>query len=174
MGRVCAAVTIERRSEDGLRRKTVSAGIRAGAALALAVCAVGCGESATPPVDVVQNYLNDLGAGNYAGACALLDKSTREAPLKSVRPRITCATVFGRCLPDNVTRLTRDQTQLLYASIEINLAGDTASANVSGTTVARAIRKVTLANERGNWKLTSYGQAVHQCRLTKRRHRVSR
>jgi hypothetical protein len=122
----------------------------------------------------VQNYLNDLGAGNFAGACALLDKHTREAPLKSVRPRIDCAKVFARCLPDNVTRLKRDQTQLLYASIQVNVAGDKASADVSGTTVARAIRKVTLANEAGNWKLTSYGQAVHGCRLTKPRHRVSR
>ncbi len=122
----------------------------------------------------MQNYLNDLGSGNYEGACALLDKRTREAPLKSVRPRITCATVFARCLPDNVTRLTRDQTQLLYASIQVNVAGDGGSANVSGTAVARAIRKVTLANERGNWKLTSYGQAVHRCRLSKPRRPVSR
>jgi hypothetical protein len=151
-----------------LRRKAVSTGIRAGAAIALAFFVVGCGESSTtPPVDVVQNYLNDLGAGNFSGACALLDKRTREAPLRSVRPRITCATVFARCLPDNVTRLTRDQTQLLYASIQLNVTGDTASADVSGTTVARAIRKVTLSKERGNWKLTSYGQAVHRCRLAK-------
>ncbi|MGZ4196270.1 MAG: hypothetical protein ACXVEW_06455 [Solirubrobacteraceae bacterium] len=158
-----------------MTRKTVSAGIRAGAALALAVCAVGCGESSTtPPVDVVQNYLNDVGAGNYAAACALLDKRTREAPLKSVRPRITCATVFARCLPDNVTRLTRDQTQLLYASIEMNVTGDKASANVSGTAVARAIRKVTLAEQQGNWKLTSYGRAVQRCRPAKPRHQVSR
>ncbi len=85
----------------------------------------------------MQNYLNDLGAGNYAGACGLLDKRTREAPLKSVRPRITCAKVFVRCLPGNVTRLTRDQTQLLYASIRVNVAGDKASADVSGTSVAK-------------------------------------
>jgi len=154
-----------------LTRKTLYC---AGAALALAVCAGGCGESSTtPPVDVVLNYLNDLGAGNFAGACALLDKRTREAPLKSVRPRIDCTKVFARCLPDTVTRLTRDQTQLLYASIQVNVAGDKASADVSGTAVARAIRRVTLADELGNWKLTSYGQAVHHCRLTKR-HPVKR
>jgi hypothetical protein len=158
-----------------LRLKTVCAGIRAGAALALTLCVVGCGESSTtPPVDVVQSYLNDIGAGNYSGACALLDKRTREAPLKSVRPRISCPTVFVRCLPDNVIRLTRDQTQLLYASIDLNVTGDKASADVSGTSVASAIRKVTLAEEAGNWKLTSYGRAVHGCRLSKHRHRVSR
>jgi hypothetical protein len=136
---------------------------------------VGCGESSTtPPVDVVQSYLNDLGAGNFAGACALLDKRTREAPLKSVRPPISCPTVFVRCLPNDVIKLTRDQTQLLYASIQINVNGDKGSANVSGTTVARAIRKVTLAQEAGNWKLTSYGRAMHGCRLSKVRRRVSR
>ena len=152
-----------------MRRKTVSAGIRACAALALAAFAVGCGEAPTPPFDVVQSYLNDLGAGNYAGACGLLDKRAREAPLKSARPRIDCAKVFVRCLPDNVIRLAHDQTQLLYASIDLNVSGDKASAVVGGTVVARAIKKVTLANEAGTWKLTSYGQAVHRCRLTKRR-----
>jgi hypothetical protein len=150
-------------------RRTVSAGICAGAALALVVLAVGCGEAPTPPFEVVQNYLNYVGAGNYAGACALLDKRTREAPLQSVRPRITCPKVFLRCLPDNVIRLARDQTQLLYASIQINTNGDKATADVSGTAVARALRKVTLSNEAGNWKLTSYGQAVHRCRLSKPR-----
>jgi hypothetical protein len=119
----------------------------------------------------VQNYLNDVGAGNYAGACALLDKRTREAPLKSARPRIGCAKVFVRCLPDDVIRLARDQTQLLYASIQLNVNGDKASADVSGTAVARAIRKVTLSNEAGTWKLTDYGKAVHGCRLTKARRR---
>jgi hypothetical protein len=139
------------------------------------LCVVGCGESSTtPPIDVVQNYLNAVGAGNYAGACALLDKRTRESPLRSVRPRISCPTVFVRCLPNNVIRLKRDQTQLLYASIQMNVSGDKASAGVSGTAVARAIKEVTLVNERGNWKLTSYGQAVHRCRLSKPRHRVTR
>lgn len=152
-----------------MRRKTVSAGIRACAALALAVFAVGCGEAPTPPFEVVQTYLNDVGAGNYAAACGMLDRSAREAPLKAAKPRITCAKVFVRCLPDNVIRLARDQTQLLYASINLNVNGDKASAVVGGTVVARAIKKVTLANEASGWKLTSYGQAVHRCRLTKKR-----
>lgn len=139
--------------------------------LALVLAVIGCGESSTtPPVDVVQSYLNDLGAGEYASACALLDKRTREAPLKSARPRITCPKVFVRCLPNNVIRLTHDQTQLLYASIQLNVNGNKATADVSGTAVARAITRVTLAEQRGVWKLTSYGQAVHRCRLTKRRH----
>jgi hypothetical protein len=153
-----------------LRRKTVSAGIRAAALLALVLGVVGCGESSTtPPVDVVQNYLNDVGAGNYAAACGLLDKHTRDAPIKAAKGRITCPKVFVRCLPDNVIRLARDQTQLFYASIQLNVNGNSASAAVSGTEVARAIKKVTLANERGNWKLTDYGEAVRRCHLKKRR-----
>ena len=119
----------------------------------------------------MQNYLNDIGAGNYDGACGLLDKRARDAPLKSAKPRITCAKVFVRCLPDNVIRLARDQTQLLYASIQLNVTGKTASATVGGTVVARAIRNVTLADQQGIWKLTSYGQAVNRCRLSKPRHR---
>jgi hypothetical protein len=121
----------------------------------------------------VQNYLNAVGAGNYSAACAMLDSRTREAPLKSARAggvRITCPKVFVRCLPDKVLRLARDQTQLFYASIDLNVTGKTASGAVSGTAVARALRTVTLANESGTWKLTSYGQAVHGCRLTKSRH----
>jgi hypothetical protein len=146
---------------------------RAAGLIALALCVAACGESATPPVDVVQNYLNDLGAGNYAAACGLLDKRARDAPLKSAKPRVTCAKVFVRCLPDNVIRLAHDQTQLLYASIQLNVTGTTASASVGGTVVARAIRNVTLAEQQGIWKLTSYGQAVSRCRLAKARHRVT-
>ena len=35
----------------------------------------------------MQNYLNDLGAGNFSGACALLDKRSRrlvESPIRFV------------------------------------------------------------------------------------------
>lgn len=148
---------------------------RAAGLIALALCVAACGESSTtPPVDVVQNYLNDIGAGNYAAACGLLDKRARDAPLKSAKPRITCAKVFVRCLPDTVIRLAGDQTQLLYASIQLHVTGKTASASVSGTAVARAIRKVTLAEQQGTWKLTSYGRAVNGCRLARASHRVSR
>lgn len=149
---------------------------RAGALIVLALCvlATSCGEAPTPPFAVVQNYLNDIGAGNYPAACGLLDKSAREAPLKAAKPRITCAKAFVRCLPDNVIRLAHDQTQLLYANIQVNVKGDTASAAVGGTTVARAIRNVTLADQQGTWKLTSYGKAVRDCRLNKAPRRVSR
>jgi hypothetical protein len=155
----------KRRSGRALRRAAALT------ALALSVLTTSCGESPTPPFAVVQNYLNDIGAGNYAAACGLLDKSAREAPLKAAKPRVTCAKVFVRCLPDNVIRLTHDQTQLLYASIQLNVTGKTATASVGGTVVARAIRNVTLAEQQGTWRLTSYGQAVRHCNLNKARHR---
>jgi hypothetical protein len=160
------------------QKRCPSRAVRRAAALgvlALCVLATSCGEAPTPPFAVVQNYLNDIGAGNYAGACGLLDETAREAPLKAANPRITCAKVFVRCLPDNVIRLAHDQTQLLYASIQLNLKGHTASAAVGGTTVARAIRHVTLADQQGIWKLTSYGEAIRRCDLNKAaRRRASR
>jgi hypothetical protein len=59
----------------------------------------------------------------------------------------------------------------LYASIQLNITGHTASAAVGGTTVARAIRGVTLADQQGTWKLTSYGKGIRHCRLNKARRR---
>lgn len=138
---------------------------RAVAMAALAVCVVGCGASTTtPPIEVVQNYLNELGAGNYPGACALLDKRTRESSRRLTRSHVTCEKLFARCLPDTVTSLPKDQTQLFYSNVQVTTSGSQAKATVSGTAVARAIRHVTLAEERGNWKLTSYGQAVDRCK----------
>ena len=51
----------------------------------------------------------------------------------------------------------------------LNTNGNTATAVVGGTSVARAIRRVTLAEKQGVWYLTSYGRAVQRCHLTKRR-----
>jgi hypothetical protein len=133
--------------------------------LALAACMVGCGASTTtPPVEVVQNYLNQLGAGNYPGACALLAKQARDSSERLAGARVSCEKLFARCLPDTVTSLPKDQTQLFYSNVQVKTTDSKASATVSGTAVARAIRHVTLAEERGNWKLTSYGEAVDRCR----------
>ncbi len=140
---------------------------RAVGVLAVAACLAGCGASTTtPPVEVVQNYLNQLGSGNYPGACVLLDKRARESSARLAGARVSCEKLFARCLPDTVTSLPKDQTQLFYSNIQVNTTGSKASATVSGTAVARAIRRVTLAEERGTWKLTSYGHAVDRCRLT--------
>jgi hypothetical protein len=157
----------------GLPRRSAGAVSRAAGVLALTVCMAGCGSGAstTPPVEVVRNYLDALAAGNYPSACALLDNRTRESPSRLVGGHVTCATVFARCLPHTVTSLKRDQTQLFYSTVQVNAAGRKATATVSGTAVARAIRHVTLAEERGNWKLTSYGKAVERCQLRNSRLR---
>jgi hypothetical protein len=160
----------------GLPRLSAGAVSRAAGVLALSVCMVGCGSGAstTPPVEVVQNYLNALAAGNYPGACALLDNRTRASPARLGRGRVACATVFARCLPHTVTSLKRDQTQLFYSTVRVNAAGRKATATVSGTAVAKAIRHVTLAEERGNWRLTSFGKAVDRCQLMNPRLRHAR
>ncbi len=148
-----------------LPRLSMGAAGRAVGTLAVVACVVGCGASTTtPPVEVVQNYLNQLGSGNYAGACSLLDKRARESSTRLARPRVTCEKRFARCLPHTVTSLPKDQTQLFYSNIQVTTSDSKATATVSGTAVARAIRHVTLSDERGNWKLTSYGQAVDRCK----------
>jgi hypothetical protein len=144
----------------------------AAALLAVAICMAGCGAStATLPVEVVQNYLNALAGGNYGGACAQLDERTRASAAKVVGAQVTCETLFARCLPHRVTSLKRDPTQLFYSNVQVTAAGSKPNASVSGTAVARAIRHVTLADERGTWKLTSYGHAVNTCRLMNPRQR---
>jgi hypothetical protein len=141
------------------------------AALALVVCLAGCGASAPSPVDTaVQHYLNALAEGNYSNACALLDRRTRDSLLKSKGSRTTCSAVYTRCLPDDAQVLNRDQSQLLFANVQVSVEGSKAAAAVSGTAVARAIKKVTLAKEHGHWKLTSYGKGLNGCR---RLHRAA-
>jgi ribonuclease PH len=49
-----------------------------------------------------------------------------------------------------------------------------ADVTVGGTAVARAIREVTVADERGTWKLTSFGEALAQCQLKQHRLRAAR
>jgi hypothetical protein len=130
-----------------------------------AVALAGCGEQHAPPVyNAINGYLNSLAAGNYSSACALLDHRARAALVRSTRLRISCAKAFHRCLPNRAQTATKDQTQLLYANLDVSIQGSTASAAVSGTPVARAVRQVDLAKERGRWKLTSYGRGLTGCR----------
>jgi hypothetical protein len=142
----------------------------------IGACLAGCGGEnyITPPNEVVQNYLSALASGYYPTACSLLDRRTRESQLKRGGPHATCEKLFAKCLPHSVTRLSHDPLQLYYSSVEINMAGSArASAAVSGTAVARAIRHVTLSDERGTWKLTAYGRAIDQCHL-ETRHRTGK
>jgi hypothetical protein len=107
---------------------------------------------------VVESYLTAIGEGNYANACGLLDHHAR-ASLR--RP---CTAMFARCLPNEAAAFTRDQTQQLYATIALNVTGSRADATVSRTAVARTVKRVTLADQGGNWRLTSPGRALERCR----------
>jgi hypothetical protein len=131
----------------------------------LAVGLVGCESSSPPPgpYDTVSSYLTQIAEGTYGGACGLLDSGARESLIKAMGGRITCARLFVRCLPSDALKINRDQSQLLYATILVSTHRKKANARVSGTAVARAIKHVTLAKERGAWKLTSYGVALQQC-----------
>lgn len=144
--------------------------------LALAAGLAGCGSGSSPPgpYDVASNYLNQIAEGNYASACGLLDSGTREALIRKAGPRTSCSRLFVRCLPSQATKISRDQAQLLYATIQVTTHRKKAQATVAGTAVARAIRRVTLAKERGTWKLTSYGVALQRCPLKQHRPRAGR
>jgi hypothetical protein len=105
----------------------------------------------------VDSYIQAIGEGNYANACGLLDRSARASLHGS------CQAVFARCLPNEAAALARDQTQQLYANIDLTTTGKTAVAVVSGTAVARTVKSVTLAERGGNWQLTSPGEKLQRC-----------
>jgi hypothetical protein len=135
------------------------------AALATAVVAAACGNSSPPgPGSVVQSYLNALGEGNYASACGLLASSTRASLENRTGRHVGCPTVFARCLPNEATAFARDQTQQLYANIEFGYLGKGGSAAVTGTAVAKTVKRVTLREVRGTWRLTSPGATLEHCR----------
>lgn len=138
--------------------------------LAMTVSLAACGEAPTPPNEAVQNYLNALGAGNYTNACGFLDSRARESLIRTAPARSTCPGIFSRCLPHKTIVLNQDQTQLLYANIDVSRVGADATAQVSGTLVASELKHVALRNEQGNWKMTGFGQAIERCRLI-RHHR---
>ena len=138
--------------------------------LAVVAAIAACGESPTPPNEVVQNYLNALGAGNYVNACGFLDAQARDALVRSAPIRTSCAGIFRKCLPHQTIVLNQDQTQLLYANIDVSTSGSNAAANVSGTLVATELKHVTLRDERGVWMLTGFGEAIERCRLARHRH----
>lgn len=136
---------------------------------ALALCMVGCAQPPPPPYQVAaQSYLSALAEGNYDNACALLDGRTLA---RLTRSRVTCAGFYHRCLPNDALKLKLDQSQLLYATLQVSRRGSRAEATASGTAVAEAISHVTLADEDGHWKLTSFGSGLTGCRLGQVRHR---
>ena len=151
------------------KARSASVAATACAVLGVALAAAGCGSTAPPgPYNAVSSYLNQIAEGSYAGACGLLDTRARVSLTRTRGQHISCPTVFARCLPSKVTNLKHDQSQLLYATILVTTHRKTADATVSGTAVARAIKHVSLAKERGTWKLTSYGQALKTCSRARR------
>lgn len=140
-------------------------------AVTLAISA--CGESPNPPIAFVQSYLNALGAGDYAAACGMLDGQALAALKQVKHVRTSCATLFRRCLPNRSVVLKSDQTQLLYADINVTLSdnGKVANADTSATRVATELKHVTLKHERGVWKFTGFGRAIEACRASAHRPR---
>lgn len=157
-------------------RLSVVTASRCAVVVALAVGLVGCGNSGPPPgpYNTVSNYLNRIALGTYGGACNLADSRTREALIRAMGGRVSCASLFTRCLPSNALNINRDQSQLLYATILVSTHRKKADATVSGTAVARAVGRVTLAKEHGTWDLTSYGAAFARCPRKARRPRGAR
>lgn len=141
-------------------------------ATCLAVCLAGCGGSGQPPVySNTYGYLTDLANGNFTGACSLLDGHARSALERSAGHRVSCTRAFALCLPSRAQVATQDQSQLLYATVVLNVHGSKAVAELKGTPVADALRHLTLAKERGLWKLSSYGDGLKGCsRRHQRRH----
>lgn len=131
-------------------------------------CLAACGSSGSSPDDVVQSYVTALGQGNYATACSMIGRQGRRQLAKTTHARVSCTKIFARCLPDEATKPKTDQSQLLYASLDTNIVGDQAHVAVSRTPVARALKKLTLVERKGQWHLTSYGEALSDCHL---RHR---
>ena len=134
------------------------------AAVAAVLC--GCGLAPNPPIAIVQNYLNALGGGEYATACGMLDGQALQALTREKHVRISCVKLFSRCLPNRSLVLKSDQTQLLYADINVSLSdnGTVANADTSATPVATELRHVTLKHEHGVWKFTGFGRAIEACR----------
>jgi len=136
----------------------------------------GCGEAPNPPIAVVQNYLSALGGGEFTSACGMVDDQALDALIKAKHVHISCASLFRRCLPNRSLALKSDQTQLLYANIDVTLSdkGRIANADTSATPVATELKHVTLKHENGVWKFTGFGRAIEACRASahKRRHKT--
>jgi hypothetical protein len=132
-----------------------------------------CGDSPNPPIAFVQNYLNALGAGDYATACGMIDGQALAALKRAKHVHTSCATFFHRCLPNRSIVLKSDQTQLLYADINVTLSdnGKVANADTSATRVATELKHVTLRHEQGVWKFTGFGRAIEACRASAYRAR---
>ncbi|HEY3943994.1 MAG TPA: hypothetical protein VGL78_02110 [Solirubrobacteraceae bacterium] len=165
-----------RRDSAANARISAPTAMRFAALLAAMAVLAGCESNSSPPgpYNVVSNYLSQIAEGNYSNACGMLDTGVRDALIKRMGSRTTCSKLFVQCLPSKATNISRDQAQLLYATIQVATHHHKADVTVAGTAVARAIKRVTLAKERGTWKLTSYGDALRRCPHKAHRLRAGR
>jgi hypothetical protein len=135
------------------------------AALAVVLVAA-CGNATVAgPGSVVSSYLAAVAEGNYGSACGLLERSVQTSLETRFPRRTSCAKVVALCLPNKALALARDQVQQFYANVDVTYAngGKGAVALVNGTTVARTVKRVTLRQKRGTWRLTSPGVALKNC-----------
>jgi hypothetical protein len=130
-------------------------------ALVLLAFLAGCGAGTTPPNQVADNYVSALAEGDYSIACAMLPSSAHASLARAGG----CVAALKRCVPAQPTNTSQDQTQLLYADVQANVTGSTAVADLSGTTVAKAVKRVTLVERNGAWSMTSYGTGLRACVL---------
>jgi hypothetical protein len=135
--------------------------------LLLAAVLAGCGQTGPGPIDAVQNYVGAVAEGNFAGACGVLDTHAQTSLASFMRSQAGCATLLARCFPSVTTLLSKDQTQLLYGTVQINLHRSRGTALTGGTEVAKAINEVNLVSIKGQWILDSYGK--EHCRRPSRR-----
>lgn len=145
------------------------------AALVVAVCVAACGESnVVTPGDVAQKYVSALANGTYVGACAQLDAHARAALLTSAGSHFTCPRLLSKCLPAKFKGLASDQSQLLYATADVQQDSERAQVSLSGTAIGKATKRVTLRQERSRWLLTSPGDVITRCVHRLRSHHHSR
>jgi hypothetical protein len=148
---------------------------RAVAALCVAAAGTlisGCGEAPNPPIAIVQNYLNALGGGEFTAACGMADAQALANLARTKKVHVGCPQLFKRCLPNRALVSKKDQTQLLYANIDVSLSdnGKIANADTSATPVATELQHVTLKHEHGVWRFTGFGRAIEACRPARLRH----
>jgi predicted small secreted protein len=132
-----------------------------------AVALAGCGQTPPGPVDVVQSYISSIAEGNFNGACSQLDAHARSALRRAAHSARPCSLLLAGCFPNQATKLKSDQTQLLYATVDISTHGSRADAVTGNTQVAKAVKTVSLIQKQGQWKLDSYGK--ERCRRAVRR-----
>ncbi len=130
---------------------------------------VGCGRGSPSPGEITQNFVNAIAEGDYVTACGLLNSDAMGKLQRTMRSAASCSALLARCLPTDASQLQKDQAQLFYSNVVVAVSGAHATVQTSGTAVANRIRSVTLAKQKGQWVLTSYGK--QNCSTHRRRAR---